>query len=156
MSINRERARQWLKAFDFHKLFIEELGWDNLSTTLVKQIDGADYRFHSVAEKRGVVVLVSDFIPDYAIRVKLDKLIAKDHFEHLIVFTDKSQARQVWQWVTKGARNWLGNKLDATKRSQIMFMDRDDILNLYVVNNLPLPSDALPEPTKLTDDDIPF
>jgi len=35
--------------------------------------------------------------------------------------------------ITKGARNWLGNKLDATKRSQIMFMDRDDILNLYVV-----------------------
>jgi hypothetical protein len=27
--------------------------------------------------------------------------------------------------LTKAARNWLGNKLDATKRSQIMFMDRD-------------------------------
>ena len=33
--------------------------------------------------------------------------------------------------ITKAARNWLGNKLDATKRSQILFMDRDDILNLY-------------------------
>lgn len=30
--------------------------------------------------------------------------------------------------ITKAARNWLGNKLDATKRSQILFMDRDDIL----------------------------
>ena len=30
--------------------------------------------------------------------------------------------------ITKAARNWLGNKLDASKRSQIMFMDRDDIL----------------------------
>ncbi len=57
--------------------------------------------------------------------------------------------------ITKGARNWLGNKLDATKRSQIMFMDRDDILNLYVVTNLPLPSGAIPE-TGITDDDIPF
>lgn len=37
--------------------------------------------------------------------------------------------------ITKAAKNWLGNKLDATKRSQIMFMDRDDILNLYVVTN---------------------
>jgi hypothetical protein len=101
MAINREHARQWLKAFDFKSLFIEELGWDNLATNLVKQIDGADYRFHAVAEKRGVVVLISDCIPDYAIRVKLDKLIAKDHFEHLIVFTDKSRARQVWQWVRK-------------------------------------------------------
>jgi len=101
MAINRERARQWLKAFDFRKLFIEELGWDNLSTNLVKQIDGADCRFHAVAEKRGVVVLVSDSIPDYAIRVKLDKLIAKDHFEHLIVFTDQAHGKQVWQWVRK-------------------------------------------------------
>jgi hypothetical protein len=57
MAINREHARQWLKAFDFKSLFIEELGWDNLATNLVKQIDGADYRFHAVAEKRGVVVL---------------------------------------------------------------------------------------------------
>src|SRR5690625_5724356 len=46
--------------------------------------------------------------------------------------------------ITKAARNWLGNALDANKRSQIMFMDRDDILNLYVVANLPLPEGALP------------
>jgi hypothetical protein len=46
--------------------------------------------------------------------------------------------------ITKAARNWLGNALDAAKRSQIMFIDRDDILNLYVVTNLPLPAGALP------------
>ena len=46
--------------------------------------------------------------------------------------------------ITKAARNWLGNALDATKRSQILFMDRDDILNLYVVTSLPLPAGALP------------
>jgi len=46
--------------------------------------------------------------------------------------------------ITKAARNWLGNHLDAAKRSQIMFIDRDDILNLYVVTNLPLPAAALP------------
>lgn len=60
--------------------------------------------------------------------------------------------------ITKQARNWLGNKLDATKRNQIMFMDRDDILNLYVVTSLPLPLGALPESTlsMSADDDIPF
>jgi hypothetical protein len=46
--------------------------------------------------------------------------------------------------ITKQARNWIGNKLDASKRSQIMFMDREDILNLFVVTNLPLPSAAWP------------
>ena len=45
--------------------------------------------------------------------------------------------------ITKAARNWLGGKLDSSKRSQIMFMDKDDILNLFIVNNLPLPSLAL-------------
>lgn len=48
--------------------------------------------------------------------------------------------------ITKAARNWLGNKLDATKRSQILFMDREDILNLSVVWNLDLPKGALPPP----------
>lgn len=57
--------------------------------------------------------------------------------------------------ITKAARNWLGNKLDATKRSQIMFMDRDDILNLYVVTNLPLPEAAIPEKA-IDDSEIPF
>jgi hypothetical protein len=44
--------------------------------------------------------------------------------------------------ITKQARNWLGNKLDASKRSQIQFMDREDILNLYVAADLPLPGGA--------------
>lgn len=61
--------------------------------------------------------------------------------------------------ITKAARNWLGNALDDSKRSQIMFMDRDDILNLYVVTNLPLPAGALPPsetPWTLASDDPPF
>lgn len=60
--------------------------------------------------------------------------------------------------ITKQAKNWLGERLDATKRSQVMFMGRDDILNLFIVTNLPLPKGALP-PTKAwnaLDDEIPF
>ncbi len=58
--------------------------------------------------------------------------------------------------ITKQARNWLGGKLDQTRRSQILFMDREDILNLFVVSNIPLPSAALP-PSEDTDwDEIPF
>jgi hypothetical protein len=60
--------------------------------------------------------------------------------------------------ITKAARNWLGGKLDASKRSQIMFMDRDDILNLFIVTNLPLPNTALPkiESKRSEIDDLPF
>lgn len=60
--------------------------------------------------------------------------------------------------ITKAARNWLGNKLDASKRSQIMFIDREDILNLFIVTNLPLPKGALPPPRdpNIFPDEIPF
>ncbi len=59
--------------------------------------------------------------------------------------------------ITKQARNWLGQKLDASQRSQILFMDRDDILNLYTVNNLPLPEKAVPQWfSNSHTDDIPF
>lgn len=58
--------------------------------------------------------------------------------------------------ITKSARNWLGNKLDASKRSQVMFMDRDDILNLFVVTNLPLPAGALAETEVSEGDELPF
>ena len=57
--------------------------------------------------------------------------------------------------ITKAARNWLGCKLDQSKRSQIMFMDREDILNLFAVTNVPLPKEALPKPEPV-DDDQPF
>jgi hypothetical protein len=46
--------------------------------------------------------------------------------------------------ITKQARNWIGNALDASQRRSIIFMDRNDILDLFVVNNLPLPVAALP------------
>lgn len=58
--------------------------------------------------------------------------------------------------ITKQARNWIGGKLDASKRSQIMFMDRDDILNLYTVSNIPLPKKPGAEAENIFDDDIPF
>jgi hypothetical protein len=61
--------------------------------------------------------------------------------------------------ITKAARNWIGNALDDAKRSQIMFIDRDDILNLYVVTNLPLPAGALPavrDPWGTIGDEPPF
>lgn len=55
--------------------------------------------------------------------------------------------------ITKQARNWLGNKLDTTKRSQVMFMDREDILNLYAVTTLQVPAKLS---SVTDDDDFPF
>jgi len=57
--------------------------------------------------------------------------------------------------ITKAARNWLGNKLDASRRSQILFMDRNDVLNLFVVTSLPLPGGARKE-VSVFPDEPPF
>lgn len=60
--------------------------------------------------------------------------------------------------ITKAARNWLGGVLDTSQRSQIMFMDREHILNLYTAHRLTLPTGAQPpnvDPWAL-DDDVPF
>jgi len=53
MALSRERVLQCLKAFEFRKLFIEELGWDKCSIAFDKRITGITYRFQAVAEKRG-------------------------------------------------------------------------------------------------------
>lgn len=58
--------------------------------------------------------------------------------------------------ITKSARNWLGGKLDTSKRSQILFMDRDDILNQFIVNSLPLPTSSLTPESFIESDDLPF
>lgn len=61
--------------------------------------------------------------------------------------------------ITKAARNWLGNVLDKSQRSQIMFMDRDHILNLYTAHRLALPKAAKPAKSAawdFGDDDVPF
>lgn len=58
--------------------------------------------------------------------------------------------------ITKAAKNWLANVLDKSKRSQILFMEKDDIINQFIVNNLPLPISVLPTESSGEDDDLPF
>ena len=55
--------------------------------------------------------------------------------------------------ITKQAKHWLGERLNASQRSQIMFMDRSDILHLFVVHNVPMPNKHL---GYMPLDDIPF
>lgn len=55
----------------------------------------------------------------------------------------------------KAGQELARGKLDQSKRAQILFMDREDILDLFVVTNIPLPPGAVPEVSWLSDD-IPF
>ncbi|WP_053123216.1 hypothetical protein [Pseudomonas sp. P1.31] len=57
--------------------------------------------------------------------------------------------------ITKAAPNWIGGKLDQSKRSQILFMDREDIVNLFVVSPITPPQVPIQPPFQF-DDSIPF
>ena len=57
--------------------------------------------------------------------------------------------------ITKQAKNWLGERLDASQRSQVVFMDRVDMVRLFVLHSIPLPAQGTGRSTNL-EDDIPF
>lgn len=106
MNINVDRLRKQLHAFDFRKLFINELGWDKANTDATVQVDGQDYRLQAVAQKRGLVVFhcptpAGQAFPDYATRRKIDAKARKTFHEHLIIFTDPANTQQKWQWVRR-------------------------------------------------------
>jgi hypothetical protein len=55
--------------------------------------------------------------------------------------------------ITKAAKHWLAEQLDASQRRQIIFMDRDELLDQSARILLDL---RISEPLAITDDDIPF
>ena len=56
MQLRIEQIRACLQAFDFKKLFIQELGWDKHSANLPVAVDGKVFNLHAIAEKRGMQV----------------------------------------------------------------------------------------------------
>jgi hypothetical protein len=104
--LDTTRIREHLKAFDFSKLFIEELGWDRHASRLEVPVDGQVFTLTAVAQKRGMVVYLCDPTTDgptldYGTRRKVDRQVSKSVLEHLIVYVDKEKTAQVWQWVKR-------------------------------------------------------
>ena len=102
------KARQCLKEFDLRTLFIEEMGRDHHVSSLEVYVDGFAYTLKTVAQKRGMVVFVclpmdDGPIPDYPTRQKIERQVAKSVHEHLIIYTDKDNKFQIWQWVKREA-----------------------------------------------------
>jgi hypothetical protein len=97
---------------------------------------------HSIAEIHNQVLMMLGheiFDPEIGKRVLID---------HAFIVAGRE--------ITKAARNWLAHNLDASQRRSIIFMDREDIVNLYVVTSLPLPSATWPAPAAAKRDDPPF
>ena len=111
MQINRDQIRQLLRDFEFETLWIEELGWDRHREEVATEIreregDESEYILTTIAQKRGMAVFLcpartDGSIPDYAIRRKIQREVARSVHEHLIIYTDAAETTQIWQWVKR-------------------------------------------------------
>ncbi|MEE8469811.1 MAG: SAM-dependent methyltransferase, partial [Dehalococcoidia bacterium] len=105
MPLDVALTREYLRSFDLERLFIEQLGWDHHTQSLQVSVDGSEYELSAIAEKRGMVAFAyiadDEHIPDYAMRRKIELKVAKSVHEHLIIFVDRDQKTQIWQWVRR-------------------------------------------------------
>ena len=106
MTIDREHVRCLLKRGDFTTLFIEGLGWDHYDSSAVTEAYGRRYTLTAIAEKRGLVAWMcvpSDGgdPPDSNTRKMIERFVAKQTHEHLIIFFSGVLNVQVWQWVKR-------------------------------------------------------
>jgi Eco57I restriction-modification methylase len=104
--LDTARAREYVKSFNFTKLFIEELGWDRHTNRLDVPVDGQVFNLTGVAQKKGMVAFSCEpradgQIPDHATRRKIERQVSKSVHEHLILYLDKDRTTQIWQWVKR-------------------------------------------------------
>jgi tRNA1(Val) A37 N6-methylase TrmN6 len=94
--------KRYIDDFDFTGLF-NQLGWDFADSATPINYNGVTFNFKTVAEKRGfaIMVCIADTLPDYTVRLQLDRQIVKRYREHLLIFCDTAKTVQVWQIVVK-------------------------------------------------------
>jgi Putative RNA methylase family UPF0020 len=98
-------SRQLLQDFQFNKLFIQQLGWDNLSSrkTIPAEVDGETYARKAIAQLLGVVVYeittASGHIPNANQRLTIYREIVQISRENLLIFIDKNRTKSLWYWV---------------------------------------------------------
>ena len=98
-----QRTKQLLEAFDFPRLFVEELGWNNPDGRQPIRVQAGEdaYEARPVAELGGVAVLeiACRDIPDAKTRKQIHQRIRPQRAEHILVFVDPGRTKTCWSWV---------------------------------------------------------
>ena len=112
--LDRRTIRRLLDGFDLKTLFIEELGWDDGGNDTTVAIGDKTFALEAIAHKRGFVayqcVSGRTRLPDYATRQKIDRILAKETHEHLIVFSTTNHSTQYWQGAMKSKSGQQGQR----------------------------------------------
>ena len=107
MAADIQTLRPYLEAFDLAGLMVEGLGWNHLQSAPISVVAGGEtYDLEPVAEKSGFVVYRCSPNPDGAVppqsaRRQIERKVAESNYEHLVIFVDAAETRQVWQWVKR-------------------------------------------------------
>jgi hypothetical protein len=106
-NLNVALTRKSLQDFEFHDLFIEELGWSQPSSgkPVNHAVDGVVFSFLQIAQLGGVAVFEvtssEGQIPSGTIRKSLQKEISKAYHENLLIFIDEKRTQSLWHWVKR-------------------------------------------------------
>ena len=107
MATDIQTLRPYLQNFDLTGLMVEGLGWNHhQSAPIVVIADNESYDLHTVSEKAGFAAYRCSPKPDGTIppqnaRRQIENQVSKTNYEHLIIFVDATETRQVWQWVKR-------------------------------------------------------
>ncbi|OBQ33124.1 MAG: transcriptional regulator, partial [Anabaena sp. CRKS33] len=106
MKFNRSQVKKYLQLADFTSLFIEELGWDYADISpIYLNVNDENYTIEAICQKRGLMVYhclpEKGILPNSQVRKKIDVEVTSYSQEHLIIYTDKGQQKQIWQWVKR-------------------------------------------------------
>lgn len=96
----------YIASHRLQELFIEELGWDRAAESFRLSLDGDDYQFNAVANKRGFLAFACQMhrtvLANRGRLRLLQKAVSQHYHEHILIFHCEEPVKQVWQWSTVG------------------------------------------------------
>ena len=104
VNINIARMRDRLQDFEFHQLFIGELGWSQPTDARPAEMTVLETSFtrRQIAQLAAVPVFeittADGAIPDAKTRVAVHKEIVALHYENLLIFVNKERTKSLWYW----------------------------------------------------------
>ncbi len=131
MALNFERIRDLVDEFCFQDVFIEELGWDQPSSSKVESVTVAAkiYNYQKIAEAAKVAIFevkgAEGEIPDGQIRTAIHKEIEQRVAENLLIFVDEKRTRSLWYWVKReGTKRYIRDHLYVRGQPGDLFLSK--------------------------------
>jgi len=100
--MDKTEFSKYIKNCDFKNLFIE-LGWNNYNNKTPIPIEEEIFEIEGIVEKQDFVIVLcqpalNGEIPLSNIRKKIEHYFSKLHQEHLIIYKNRLNTKQIWQF----------------------------------------------------------